>query len=575
MKSAWSLASSFSLSLLSLSIGCSRSDTSRLQEAPDSANAVSLFDLKEMPDYATIAANTRVETTKQPWSDTYWPFVNRGLARRWFVVSPDYDTKLGFVSYWQDQKNLPLEKYSYLSPAEKYDFIYRLRWNIPVDQAAIDEELLTLAAREETYSAEASLQDKREVLSDLNKIFLNAGALAKSSPLSYESWKNWLNFNQNPNYKLLAEKDSGEDWGWMGYCHGWAAAAVMTDPPKHAVLASIKGQEMLFSEGDIRGLLTKAWADHSPLKDNLFLGRRCNLNTDDPNAAIPSGKDGRGLSGIMRGSDNKVRSFIVVDEYLTTSPERRVYQVLFIDKDQLSFVAEEKKPNKATSYYSSPDLTKIRAFVSEGKTDGLSSIGSLSFYGCWDVNPASFHTVLLEYIGKRNKGVVFDRTRTGQVWNQPIRSAEFTISELMNAADVEDKSFRYRAMGTEYLATVKARLFWSTEPGSPSFDYPDDFDAAHMASSTYFYTLEFDANKRLIGGEWGDFGSIRPEQPAPDFIYTYRDGSRPVDDLSRAFDYSGIIGPLLRCSQADENVETTMLNGSLVPFTRCALGAAN
>lgn len=556
-------------------LACSDPRPSELDEAPDSVNHVSRFEITEMPDYATIAAQTVVATSRIPWSDTFWPFVNRGLALRWSPISPDFDTKLGFMSFWLDQRNLPAEKYWQLSPAEKYDFVYRLRWNVPVDQSKIEEELAPVAVIEESYDYAASLSDKRNVFVNLFNSYSRASNLKASAPLTFDSMLNWLKYNKMSNYKLLNEPDSGEGWGWMGYCHGWAAAALMADAPRHAVLAMINGQEILFSEGDIRGLLTKAWADYSPQSQILFLGRRCNENTHDEYGPIPADGDGRGLSGNLKNKDGKIRPFLVVDEYLTTNSARRVYQISFTDDDSLSFVAEEKGADAKLRYYLSADLNKIRSFVGEGRTDGMEALTQLNFYGCWDLNPASFHTVLLDYIGKRNTGIIMDRTRTGQVWNQPVQAAEFTVGELLDVADVEDKSFRYRAMGTEYLAQVTAKVFWSSEPSLPSFDYSDDFDASQIRTSSYRYTLEFDANKRLIGGEWGDFGSIDPKLVVPDFLFAFRQGAVPRDNASKAFDYSGIIGPLLNCSQASEGIETMHLNGKDIAFTRCALEAAN
>jgi hypothetical protein len=52
-----------------------------------------------------------------PWSDTYWPSFQSGIARRWFSTNPqDFSYKL----FTKEQfKDMSLEQMMQLSPAEK------------------------------------------------------------------------------------------------------------------------------------------------------------------------------------------------------------------------------------------------------------------------------------------------------------------------------------------------------------------------------------------------------------------------------------------------------------------------
>jgi hypothetical protein len=83
-------------------------------------------------------------------------------------------------------------------------------------------------------------------------------------PMTTNSWIEWADNEMN----------GPTDYSWMGHCHGWATASLGVAVPKHGVLVQ-RGKEpgILFSEGDIRGLLSKLWAHQPP---ELFFGARRN-----------------------------------------------------------------------------------------------------------------------------------------------------------------------------------------------------------------------------------------------------------------------------------------------------------
>lgn len=92
----------------------------------------------------------------------------------------------------------------------------------------------------------------------------------------------------------------GISWGWMGHCHGWAPAAYLYEPPKHSVLVKKDGREAFFTEGDIRGLLSKAAADNSFDKSVQFMGTRCEEKEED----FPRNDQGRIIDAFLGGWNN-------------------------------------------------------------------------------------------------------------------------------------------------------------------------------------------------------------------------------------------------------------------------------
>lgn len=70
--------------------------------------------------------------------------------------------------------------------------------------------------------------------------------------------------------------DDGDVEGWMGLCHGWAPAALMTARPRTPVIA--KGSENIdvtWYPNDIKAMITLAWANGN-YKTN-FIGGRCDV----------------------------------------------------------------------------------------------------------------------------------------------------------------------------------------------------------------------------------------------------------------------------------------------------------
>jgi hypothetical protein len=225
---------------------CKTTPKSNLQEGMDALNDPGIFQAHKFP-YETLKKSDYLsgKLDAQPWSDTYWPLLEAELAARWIDTSVAFDleadvTKANFSSTIDKKISAAManaksgfgksaKDTSYVSPAEKIDL-------------ALDRKDMPFVAHE---------------LSQFKK-------------------------------NSLAYADI--DWGWMGNCHGWAPAAFMENAPKSGVmLTSVSGQDVFFSPGDIRAVLTKAAADNGYSGQDRFLGARC----DDPAAEIPRDKMGR------------------------------------------------------------------------------------------------------------------------------------------------------------------------------------------------------------------------------------------------------------------------------------------
>jgi competence ComEA-like helix-hairpin-helix protein len=86
-----------------------------------------------------------------------------------------------------------------------------------------------------------------------------------------------------PAWEILNSYNPGGE-GWWGHCNGWAGAAILTNEPTESLTVDVKGQQVEFSVGDQKGLLSEAhYSTHS-----RFYGDRYYKEGDDAADLYPS-----------------------------------------------------------------------------------------------------------------------------------------------------------------------------------------------------------------------------------------------------------------------------------------------
>lgn len=184
----------------------------------DHANQVSAF--FEDANYLTNMKEMEVKgllagkVLRSPWSDSFWPAQRGLISRRWLDREfPESQVFTDNLTYYE--ANPPQGKaVDTLSPAEKYDL------------------------------------------------------LVGDPTFGLTNW-NWAQGKRDWESK-------GDVPGWVGICHGWAAASIMVPAPKRAVtLTGRKGEAITFYPSDIKALLSSMWANAPPR--NYVVGNRCNI----------------------------------------------------------------------------------------------------------------------------------------------------------------------------------------------------------------------------------------------------------------------------------------------------------
>ncbi len=601
-------------------LGCTaRHPDSYTKEQIDSANSlVTRYGLAEMPKYDELLTYPKVFTKNPdgsqrfPWVDTYWPTHEKNLARRWGAIvklgeanQSAFDFYIG--SYFQTQIDIMSQPdlHLNLAPSEKFDIVYRSQRALQLNSDNLNlKNILEIESRHRSRSntelpSDSALEFNRgiakEYLASMNTPDSSQASLKSLSPMTSEGIGNWLANSVKDGNAFPGVSSKGQNWNWEGICHGWAVASVMEEEPKHAVRVEFgKGADahaVVFTEGDIRALLSKSWAE-SRHSEQFFIGRRCDKNVSDPSLGVPSNALGRAVTGSLayKTVDNsfKKSSFTVVQDYPVTKGRNALARIILEDEwidgktPKYSYLLRE---GEARAPLYRMYLDEKAAFAAAENPQNSAELGAetkeVEFFGCSDVNPASFHSVLIENIGKKNLGLVMDRTQSGQVWNQPIGAADFEIGPLQSVAELGDKDAAkiYRAPGTAFVAEVKATVHWGTEPDYARFTYTaesaetdfsfgtdGDLDRTYNTQTIYQYTLEFDQNKVLIGGEWGPMGQMKPEVESPDFLFGFTNETAPQLENAGYLKsgYETIIKKIHACSLSqttDGNVDSLQYTG--------------
>lgn len=428
-------------------------------------------------NFNTLPTSGNVPTEQTPWGDSYWPKNRGAFSYRWHE----------FQESGKSQELTTADR-------QRLFFDYKLYSK---------KELVNMT------------REQLSMLSPLEKYSIATGDF---------------------NYRLVKEyraKNSADDAYWEGYCHAWSAASAhYTEPMPVDVEVMIDGKRVTvpFGTGDVKALLTANYADldgwsnlsakfnkfkrvfnknTAPKVEIRYVGNMCHKTFTYPVTKVKNGvevmTDYSDTDGVM---DTEI-------ENLARKYQADVLRV-YGNKNPATLTMEEKNR------------------LMDAQNPLLASQARLNSQdpACSDTNAGAFHIVMANQLGIMKEGFLMDKTRDGEVWNQPVYKFETKqIGEATypsgNVAPgtvkmVEMETKLYYADDTDYGYT-----FWNpslsilfnaqsfVKPFMDEFDkYQDmlikegDLDARleypeHvLANANYRYKLELDRNGRIIGGQW-------------------------------------------------------------------------
>ena len=131
---------------------------------------------------------------------------------------------------------------------------------------------------------------------------------------------------------------------------------------------------------------------------------------------------------------------------------------------------------------------------------------------CQDMNPGALHLALANLIGLRKQGFIMDKTRTGEVWNQPVWSYNSVIEKESVVKSINDLvGFKkdHEILLPEKILKVKTTVGWINEHG-PNWEGPDK-KGHSLKTTTYQYYLYINRYGHIVGGKWHPRNKERPD----------------------------------------------------------------
>ena len=495
---------------------------SHTRESMDFDNRPDTFGLGSL-NYLDITADgaTQGSLAQKPWADSYWPFYKKNIASR-YTSSAEFRTFDEQIRDANSQQNSAL-----LSPAEKFD----------------------LLEGDEKFS------------------------------LTRESWDSYQHYAQ------IYGADP-RSWSWMGICSGWAPAAISEKAPKNSVLASRPdGKQILFFEGDMRALLSKAYDLNDISEGFAFIGSRCEIAE---NAWIRDSY-GRIVDGI---NTNNGEPFSIIDDH---GRSRGILQVksLSMTSPQETFYFASNLPFEhlggeqwAFKYTRQEDL----ALDLKNATLGTHATTTQPYYlrlqkNCRDVNPASLHMAMTQLLAEKSpqkSGFVIEISRGKEVWNHPAWGFRTSISSPRSVQAEPWQKRILRAPQAAYITDVDTEIVYAAGVEPQPIYEPEDLTPFHwndVSSGKYpvlrlHYDLEFDAAGTIVGGEWKEL--TQQENNIPDFFW--RPNGRPTNANKDRNGLSQLkfskLQSLLECSQRVPQGTVSIMQNNMpreIPVVRCEL----
>ncbi len=133
---------------------------------------------------------------------------------------------------------------------------------------------------------------------------------------------------------------------------------------------------------------------------------------------------------------------------------------------------------------------------------------------CEPINPAVFHVVLANWIGRKSHTVAFDKSSTNQVWNYPIYAYSAKISSMS-----ESEGARLFASGSQGqikdYVSVYLTVTHADSLGSDGSGESNSFPTRKSKQVVYSYALGLDASGSVVDGVWMN----RSETSPPEFVW--------------------------------------------------------
>ena len=156
---------------------------------------------------------------------------------------------------------------------------------------------------------------------------------------------------------------------------------------------------------------------------------------------------------------------------------------------------------------------------------------------CQDVNPATFHIALVNFLARKKQTLIFDKSMDAEVWNYPIYKYAFSyekksLSSALKELGVSASRWVFNPNAKDFVR-VSMNVYYR-DPLTRNFKGAGSTQTKVNGENTYKiinygYILELDANDNIIGGEW----SKDSYKKHPDFIWMPFEPAAPTGNTSK------------------------------------------
>lgn len=239
-------------------------------------------------------------------------------------------------------------------------------------------------------------------------------------------------------------------------------------------------------------------------------------------------------------SDGEVESWMGICDgwapasFMLERPKNAVSAMAADGKTIITFLPSDIKALASLLWAISPGEISFIGGRCDTKNPKMDSVGRINDADCFDTNPGTWHTAVVNQIGLNQRSLVMDATFDYEVWNHPIVAYNYNFfnpETSLPAASLEeamvpvnshkkDKFKKFRSKLATHVVGISMDVEYTVEtnPSLAKRDGPEN-DATNTV--TYLYDLEIDAKGKIIGGEWYN-------NAHPDFLWTPLVDSRAI-----------------------------------------------
>jgi len=214
-------------------------------------------------------------------------------------------------------------------------------------------------------------------------------------------------------------------------------------------------------------------------------------------------------------------------------------ELLSSDKEKISFEPSDIKALLTYMWANNSYSTDFLGTRCNEKNPKRDENGRIINPGCFDLNPAVWHLVVVNLIGQQKRSFVMDATFDYEVWNQPMLGYSYSyfnpktnqetqkVSEAtVKRSDLEnDKFMKYRDSRAVSLVGIKMKVGYVVETQALTLEM-DSEQEDEVRWVNYEYDLELDSSGNIIGGEWHS-------NTHPDFVWSPSLNANPVSPYDR------------------------------------------